>query len=608
MKCEPYSCAKQRDKAVGRKTPSVIQSMLGNGLRRHRAGQLAEAERIYRQILAIDSHHADSLHLLGMIAYEAGGGEAAIEMIRKAIAINKTEAAYHSNLGTVLQALGKLEEAAACYRNALALRPELAEAHYNLGNVLQAQDKFEDAAACYERALALRPELAEAHYNLGNALQEQGKLDEAVACYERALAIEPEKYEARHNLGNALQAQAKLDEAMACYEQALALQPGYAKAHYSVGCALHALGKLDEALVRYRLARSLQPDFAQAGFSESLAQLLQGDFASGWRNFEWRWQTEEHDTPMRAYPQALWTGEKLASGHLLIWGEQGIGDEIMFAGLIPDVIRSGNRCLLDCDARLKPLFARSFRGIEVVSGHGRGDNSELEMAAHLPSGSLPGLFRANCAAFAATTSPYLIADPEERERFRDRYADADKKRLVGLAWHTNNRKTGRDRSIDLSLFAPLFVRPDIRWVSLQYGDHDALEKQAAVAGTDILIDRSVDQFADIDSFAAQIAAMDMVVTIDNSTAHLAGALGVPTWVLLPFAPDWRWLRAREDSPWYPTMRLFRQPKRGDWQSVVQRIQSALCSSGSPLTSKARPALPGTKRRTTSFPRSCPRHS
>ena len=559
----------------------VIQALLGNGLRLHQAGRLAEAERIYRQLLSMDARQADGLHLLGMIEYQSGRRDAAVELIRKAIAIDKTQAPYHSNLGTILQAQGKLEEAAEYYRSALALQPQLAEAHYNLGNAFHAQDKLEDAAACYERALALRPDLAEAHYNLGNALQAQDKLAEAVACYERALALDPAKYEARHNLGNALQAQGKVEDAMECYQQVLSHQPGYAKAHYSVGCALHSLGDLDGALARYRIARALQPDFAQAGFSEGLAQLLQGDFSAGWRNFEWRWQTKDHDTPMRNYPLPLWTGEKLASGRVLIWGEQGIGDEIMFAGLIPDVMRTGNRCVLDCDRRLQPLFARSFPGMDAVCGHISGQVSlddpgprrELDIAAHLPIGSLPGLFRACKAAFAVTTSPYLLADPAQRDRLRSSYRDG--RRLVGLAWHTNNRKTGRNRSIALALLAPLFARSDIRWVSLQYGDHDALQNQAATAGAAILFDRSVDQFADIDRFAAQIAAMDMVLTIDNSTAHLAGALGVPTWVLLPFAPDWRWLLQRDDSPWYPTLRLFRQPRSGDWPSVLQTVQSAL---------------------------------
>jgi Flp pilus assembly protein TadD len=462
-----------------RSVPPSVQSLLGNALQQHRAGQLSEAEQIYRQILEIDAHHADSLHLLGMIAFQTGRHEDAVEMIRRAISIHATGASYHSNLGTVLQAQGKLDEAAACYGRALALRPDSAEIHTNLGNILQAQDKLDEAITFHERALALKPSLAEARYNLG------------------------------------------------------------------------------------------------------MAQLLKGDFRSGWHNFEGRWLSKDFATPMRVYPQPLWTGEKLASGHLLIWGEQGIGDEIMFAGLVPDVIRTGTRCLLDCDARLKPLFTRSFPGIDLVPDSASSSvseidpehNQELEVAAHLPSGNLPKLFRVSHTDFAATTSPYLIADPVERSRFRARYADG--RRLVGLAWYTKNRSKGPERSIDLSSFRSLLARPDIRWVSLQYGDHDELERQAVAAGAPILIDRTVDQFLNIDGFAAQVAAMDLVVTIDNSTAHLAGALGVPAFVLLPAVSDWRWLQSREDSPWYPTLRLFRQPKRGDWESVVREVESAL---------------------------------
>jgi tetratricopeptide (TPR) repeat protein len=609
--------------APARRAPTLAtQAMLAGALCHHRAGRFTDAEGMYRQILAIDPQHSDSLHLLGMIAYQAGRYDDAIEAIREAIAINPAQAAYHSNLGTIYHAQGNLHEAELCYAHALTLQPDLAITHYNLGTVLQAQNKLEAAAICYAQALALQPNLCEAHYNLGNVFQAQGKLDDAAASYRQALALEPGKHEARHNLGNALQSQDKLEEAMACYEQVLVEKPDYAKAHFSLGTVLHAMGRLAEASARYRTALELQPDFAEAAFSESLAQLLRGEFTPGWRNYEKRWQTEEHTPPMRAYQQPLWRGEKLADGRLLIWGEQGIGDEIMFAGMIPDVVRTGNRCILDCDPRLKPLFARSFAGmnVEVVSSHASGDDArcgpelqlaepqltepqlaepqfaepqltEPQFAAHLPSGSLPGLFRATSAAFAATASPYLIADAAEREAFRTRYADG--RLLVGLAWHTNNRKTGRIRSIDLSLLGPLFAsrlasssapssapssaQPEIRWVSLQYGNHDFLQSQAQAAGAPLLIDRSVDQFADVDRFAAQVASMDLVITIDNSTAHLAGALGVPTWVLLPFVPDWRWLQERVDSPWYPALRLFRQPRRGDWQAVVQSVKSGLCA-------------------------------
>ncbi|MGA9669830.1 MAG: tetratricopeptide repeat protein, partial [Terracidiphilus sp.] len=431
-----------------------------------------EAESLYRKILSVDPDQADCLHLLGMIKYENGHHESAVELIGKAIAIKGNAATYHSNLGNVLQSQGRLAEAGACYQRALVLRPDLAEVWVNLGNIFKAQRDLDSSLTCYRRALALNSELAE----------------------------------------------------------------------------------------------------AAAG--ESMALLLSGDFASGWTHFDRRWQTKEFNTPMRYYPQPLWKGERLVSGRLLIWGEQGIGDEIMFAGLMPEVMLTENLCVLECDARLKSLFVRSFPCIHVVNGLDVGNHPELEIAAHLPSGSLPRLLRATSDAFASATSPYLFADRAEREEFRNRYNDGRK--LVGLAWYTRNKTTGIGRCVELSMLSQLFVQPGFQWISLQYGDHDALERE--VAGSPIVVDRTVDQFTNIDRFAAQIAAMDLVITIDNSTAHLAGALGIPTWVLLPFAPDWRWMLDRDDSPWYPTMRLFRQPKPGDWQSVVDRVESALRES------------------------------
>jgi tetratricopeptide (TPR) repeat protein len=450
---------------------SSVEKMLQEALDHHQAGRLAQAEQIYREILATGSQNPDCLHLLGMIAFQTGRSEESLVLIQKAIEIKGNAAAYHSNLGNVLQSQGRLRE----------------------------------AGACYQRALLLKPESAEVYVNLGNIFKEQGQIDSSLTCYRRALA--------------------------------------------------------------------LNPGLADAAAAEANMLLLKGDFAQGWIGTERRWDTSDFDTPKRTYSWPRWSGERLPRGRLLIWGEQGIGDEIMFAGLIPDAIRTGASCVLDCDPRLKTLFARSFPEAVAVSGFVPDAYSDLEIAAHLPSGSLPGLFRTSSAAFAATTSPYLTADPLQQAELRTRYSDGRK--IVGLAWYTANKKTGRNRSIDLSLLAPLFALSGIRWVSLQYGIHDALEKQAADANAPIMVDRDIDQLTNIDAFTTQIAAMDLVVTIDNSTAHLAGALGVPTWVLLPSAPNWRWLLERSDSPWYPSIRLFRQTKAGDWQSVIQHVRNAL---------------------------------
>lgn len=441
--------------------------------------------------------------------------------------------------------------------------------HHQAGRLFQAEQ-------IYLEILEREPQHADALHLLGMIAHQRGRHDAAVELIRKAIAIHKNAASYHANLGNVLQAQDNLDEAVASYRTALALKPDLPEVHLNLGNVLQAQGDVDAALTAYRRALALQPELAEAQVAESMALLMQGHFDLGWQNHERRWSTREYDTPMRAYPWPLWKGEHLASGRLLIWGEQGIGDEIMFAGLIPDAMRSAKQVVLDCDARLKPIFARSFPGVGVISGDDPEQLADRDIAAHLPSGSLPGIFRASRAAFAATASPYLVAEPAERQNFRERYSDG--RRLVGLAWHTKNQKTGRRRSIELPLLAPLFARPDIRWISLQYGDHDALEQQAEAASAPLFVDRSVDQLADMDRFAAQVAAMDLVITIDNSTAHLAGALSVPTWLLLPFASNWRWLKGCEDSPWYPTIRIFRQPSLGDWVSVIQGVQKALSAT------------------------------
>jgi Tfp pilus assembly protein PilF len=431
--------------------------------------------------------------------------------------------------------------------------------------------RLTDAESIYRQILAVEPRHPDALHLLGMVAYQNGHLGVAVDLIREAIAIHKTAASYYSNLGNVLQAQGELEEASSNYRQALALKPGMAEVANNLGNVLRAQGKVDECLICYRYALVVKPDLAEASLAEAMALLVKGEFAAGWQSYARRWQTQDFDTPMRTYPQPIWNGERLTNGRLLIWPEQGIGDEIMFAGLIPDAISAGNLVVLDCNARLKPLFARSFPSTTVLSGYDPELHSDLQVTAQLPSGSLPGIYRGDSASFARTVSPYLVADPLDRERFRSRYSGG--RRLIGLAWHTTNRKSGRERSIDLSVFAPLFELANIQWISLQYGDHDALEYQAQ--GVPIVIDRSIDQLVDLDHFAAQVAAMDMVITIDNSTAHLAGALGVPTWLLLPFAPDWRWLLDREDSAWYPGMRLFRQQMRGDWGPVIESVRNAL---------------------------------
>ena len=520
--------------------------LFDRGLEHHQAGCFAEASQFYRLALAAQPDHPDSLHLLGMIAFQAGDLETATASIRRAIAIHPHAASYHANLG----------------------------------NVLQKQGLAQDAARCYLQALRIDASLAPVHANLASVFLEAGQPEVAVTWYHRALALDPAMAVAHRQLGDALRQLRKLEEAASAYEQAIALKPDDAESYNWAGRVLREMGDLPAALEKFRHAQIIEPAHPRAGFGEAMVQLLQGDYESGWRSYERRWTSSDHATPNRAYARPRWNGEPLESGKLLLWPEQGVGDEIMFAGLLPDLLRTGTRCVLACDARLQPLFARSFPDLKVIADappkEGETPSLPPDITAQLPIGSLPGLFRQSRAAFQTTSHPYLIPDRVRRNALRERYSDG--RRLIGLSWFSNNLRTGTGRSIDLPTLAPLFAQPATRWISLQYGEHSALTNAAGAAGLPLLFDPEIDQLNDMDAYAAQVAAMDLVITIDNTSAHMAGALGIPVWLLLPFGPDWRWQATGSTTPWYPGMRLFRQPRRGDWQTVMEEVREALIAT------------------------------
>lgn len=581
--------------------PAVFYGNLGTVLLA--LGRPAEAVEAYRSALQRQPEFAQAVLNLGVALQALGNFDEAEAAFRRAIELRPDLAAAFINLGNLLQRRGNWSEAAANHTRALELRPDSADAEYNLGNALLEMDRTQEAERHYRRAIALAPDLAEAHANLGNACLRDQKMDEAVACYERALALKPGFTEAAYNLGNARQTQGRGEEALQCYQRALQLNPELPQGHYNLGITLHGLGRLEEAEASFRRAFELapgyaqayynlacvlqeqcryqealplmeraleiQPDYPQARFALALARLQRGDFQRGWREAECRWQSEDHVSPQRGFREPLWHGKKLASGKLLLWGEQGIGDEIQFAGLLTEALRSENQILLDCEPRLKQLFARSFPQIEVVSSLQPDETQALGIAAQLPTGSLPLLYRGSEAAFADTRTPYLVADPEQLREFRQRYADG--RMVVGLTWYTMNSRTGRKRSIQLEQLTPLFTLPGVRWVSLQYGESNELAEQVRQSHAGILVDETVNQFSDVDRFAAQVAAMDHVISIDNSTVHLAAALGKSVWAMLPAAADWRWMIDRTDSPWYPTLRLYRQKTMQEWEPVVRRI-------------------------------------
>ena len=507
---------------------SESAKLLSSGLTHHRAGRLGEAERVYRRVLQLNPHHADSLHLLGMVAFQTGNCDAAAELISRAILQNGEDAMYFSNLGNVLQTQGRLEAAVDCYKRAIELNPASATAYGNLGLAWQFLGRLEDAARSFEEALKLNPGIAVAHTNLGNVRQAQGRLEEAAPCHQRALAVEPTNAEAYSNLAGVLDLQGKLTESMAAYDRAL----------------------------------ELKPNFAVALFNRSLLRLRGGDFALGLPDYEHRW----HLNKRRDFREPQWYGEPLRGARILLYPEQGLGDTVQFLRYVPLVQAAGGQVILEVQSQMRRLVAQMPDLVQIVCF----GEPLLPFDWHCPLMSLPLAFGTTLDTIPATV-PYLTILPEA-DTIRALPGEGRGLR-VGLVWAGSpGHLRDRFRSIPLEHLEPLFELEEVQFYSLQMGPgaEELREHGAPHRVVDL-----VPKIEDMADTAALIAHLDLVITVDTAVVHLAGALGKVVWVMLPLVPDWRWLLDREDSPWYPTMRLFRQAKLGDWASVVEAVRCAL---------------------------------
>jgi len=508
---------------------SVPQALAMAG-QHYQAGHWQQADQLCRQILQLDANQVHAWHLLGLIACQTGRDNLAVDYLQ----------------------------------GALRLKPDWAEAHNNLGNVFIIQKNLPQAVASYQQALRLKPDHAEAHNNLAIALEGQGKLAEAVVSFEQALRLKPDYAEAHYNLGTALQGQGKLAEAVVHFEQALRLKPDYAEAHYNLGTALQEEVKA-EAVASYQEALRLRPDYAEAHHNLSMLWLLQGNFEQGWPEYEWRWQTKEFLSSSRPHPK--WDGSPLDGKTILLYAEQGLGDTLQFIRYAAVVKQRGGTVVAESYPDLLGVLA-GCPGIDHLLLPG-GPLPACDVRA--PLLSLPGLCGTTLATIPAEV-PYLVADRSRVGHWRDRLAAVSGFK-VGICWQGSpGHKNDRRRSVPLAQFAPLAEIPGLRLVSLQKGP--GREQWAALAGNWPVVDLPGQAEEPSQSWvdtAALVCTLDLVITVDTAIAHLAGALGVPVWVALPFSPDWRWLLGREDSPWYPTMRLFRQSRHDHWPDVFERI-------------------------------------
>lgn len=574
-------------------------------------GRLEEAERSVRQAIRLNPTAA-FLSSLGTILKDQGRLAEAADTLREAVAVDESQAQTHYNLANTLKALGRLDEAVAAYRRALALRPAYANAAFNLGNTLLAlrrpdealdayevalgarpdypeclQEKanalsalgrLEDADAAIDRALSLRPGWPEGLYTLGCIRQKQERDADACDAYAQALANRPTLFEARINLGHTLQRLGRLDEAVAAAQSATALRPDDPAGYCNLGIALKELNRLDEALAAFRHGLQVAPEHARTHFNAALTALLAGDFSTGWSEYRWRWRESVIDTPWRPFPQPVWQGEHPDNRFLLIWGEQGIGDEIMFGSLLPALSDgAGTGLILECTPKLAPLFRRSLPKAIIVP---RLDpppdtlTSDPQIAWHAPIGDLARHLRPDTDSFGRGSPGWLRPDREQTRTLHARLG-ADGPR-VGLAWRSTNTTSGAQRSLPLRTLLAALASIPASFVALQY-DADEAEYRDATAATGVPLHGlpGLNPFDDIDGVAAFMAGLDAVVSIDNSTVHLAGGLGVPTWLLLPHHPDWRWLLTPSHSLWWRSLTLLRQDHPGVWDAPLAQAAEAL---------------------------------
>jgi Flp pilus assembly protein TadD len=546
----------------------TLQQAIELAMQQQTAGRLAQAESIYRQILAVEPDQPEALHLLGVVALQAGRLDAARELIGKAIAVRPDVAEFHANLGLVLASLGQTGPAIESYRKALELTPNLPDALGNLGNALLAQGQVGPAIEALRKALALRPQFPEAQINLGNALARAGNEEEAIMLYRQALQARPDLPEASYNLGRSLRAMGELDEALAVVDRAVALQPRDADAHNNRGHILHDMGRLDDAVAAYRQAIALRPDHGLAHFNLGCVALLRGDFPRGWRELNWRWRVRELGLPMFTFAQPRWDGGELRGRRILLHCEQGFGDTIQFVRYAALVSARGGRVVLACQPELRRLLT-GMPNVEQILTHG---DPVPQFDTYCPLADLPMVFKTDLASIPATV-PYLHADPDLSASWRERLKSLGTELKVGLVWSGRpEQRNNRNRALPLKALTPLGQIPGVRFFSFQFGPAAEQARQNLMELTDWTSD--LHDFADT---AALIDNLDLIITTDTSMAHLAGAMSKRVWVLLSFVPDWRWLLDRSDSPWYPTMRLFRQSKIGEWDAPVQQVVEALQS-------------------------------
>lgn len=559
---------------------------LGNQL--VKADKLEEAEIAFRNATTSNSEFIEAYKSLATVLQLLDKLEHAETVLRKIIELKPNSGEAYTTLGAILTALKKQDASETCLRQAINLDPLNTEAHFNLGSLLQSTKRLEEAELSYKAALKLQPDYPEALTNLGTTLHGLNRLDEAILAYKKSISLEPNYAETYSNLGVSLCDLEHLDEAAENYYHALSLNPDYVAAFHNLGILFEKQKKNSQADKYYKKALALDPNFIDGQWSLSLFRLKLGAFSEGWKLYENRYHedltTKVSQPPNIETPQ--YEGEDfirdVKGKHLLICPEQGVGDEVMFASVLPELASlvrkdSNTRITLACEPRLVSLFKRSFDFITVIPTDPSSTYQPLsdDIDNWIFIGSLPKVFRQSFNDFNKH-QPYLLANKKLSDMWKTRFNSLKHKLNVGISWTGgSNAKKKEDRSLSLQAMLPILTKVDqiANIINLQYGDHrQEIEDLYVTTGIRVFDWEDCDPLKDLESFSAQIKTLDLIISIDNSTVHFGGALGTETLVMLPFNQDWRWAEDSNSSHWYPqNMTLFKQNKIGDWTEVISRV-------------------------------------
>ena len=522
-----------------------IANLLEKGSKHHQQGNFSDAQALYEQILAIYPDHFDALQLLGVLFAQIKKYSQAVEFLSKALEIKPNHVKSHSNLGIALKELKRFDEALASYNQAIKIEPDYVDAHCNRGNILQELKRYDEALASFNQAIAINADYPEIHFNRGNILQELKRFDEALASFNQAIKIKPD----------------------------------YAEAYYNRGTVFQELNYLDEALASFNQAIKIKPDYAEAHWNSSLCNLKKGNFKSGWEGYEWRWASSECNSKQLESNSLAWDYKK-TDKRLLVWSEQGVGDHIFFGSLLSELSENIPNLLVQIDKRLIIIFSRSFPKIKFYSKDIKVPESDYDI--QVPIGSLGRYLRNSEKHFVRSKNKFLISDQKRTQAIRHELSSS-KKLICGISWDSKNSKLGAGKSLPLERLATIFNPETISLVNLQYGDvKEDIELLKSKTNIELIQYSSIDNFNDLDGLSSLIDACDFIVSISNVTIHLSSALGKESYLLLSHNADWRWMLDRKDSPWYPSVTLYRQKKIGYWDDTLDAVRCDLDKSGGKL--------------------------